>query len=211
MNKIRLRKFIPDFLLTSLKEIETKRDFNKWVKAGKPIPPVHAAKRMMIREYQQKNNSKILVETGTYTGEMVFVQMPYFSEIYSIELSNYYYKKAVKRFKRYSQIHLYHGDSALMLKEVVSKLDTAAIFWLDGHYSGGLTAKGELECPIFAEIDAVVSSPQKHVMLIDDAHCFVGENDYPTVDELKTYFDNSRRNYTFNVRNNIIIIELLNN
>ena len=40
------------------------------------------------------------------------------------------------------------GDSTDVLPEVVEKMDEPTLFWLDGHYSGGITASGEQETPI---------------------------------------------------------------
>jgi hypothetical protein len=204
----KLRTFIPNRLLGLLKEAETKMQLRKWEQAGRPIPPVHAVKRTAIREAQAKNGAKTLVETGTYTGEMVFVQLRKFDEISSIELSDHYYEQAVKRFRRYKKVHLYHGDSAVMLPEVVARLNGPAVFWLDGHYSGGLTAKGATECPLFGELEAILPDARPHILLIDDAHCFVGRNDYPTIDALKRYLSERGVEHTFFVKDNIIHIEL---
>jgi hypothetical protein len=73
-----------------------------------------------------------------------------------------------------------------VLLTVLQKLREPTLFWLDGHWSGGITAKGEKETPIVAECEAVLSHPVRgHVILIDDARCFTGENDYPTVAEMR--------------------------
>jgi len=195
-------------LLSPLKNIETRVHYKRWEKAGKPIPPPYAVKRVTIDDYRRKNAARILVETGTYTGEMVFIQLRNFDRIYSIELADYYYEKAAKRFRRYDKVKLLHGDSAVKLKTITCGFTEPVLFWLDGHYSGGITAKGNLECPIFDELDAILSSPYNHTILIDDAHCFVGAKDYPTIDEVKHYLQDKHVNHTFKVQNNIIIIEI---
>lgn len=59
------------------------------------------------------------------------------------------------------------------------------LFWLDGHYSGGITAKGGLDTPVCAELDAILDHPvHTHVIRIDDARCFDGISDYPQLDKL---------------------------
>lgn len=203
-----VRRFIPKPLFDGYKEWETKHEYKKWLEAGKPIPPSSAVKRLAIREYQKKTGAKILVETGTYKGDMVYTQMNYFREIYSIELADYYYTRAVKRFNKYPQVHLFHGDSAKMLKTVLNDIKEPVIFWLDGHYSGGMTAKGDSECPIWGELDAIFPTTYPHVLLIDDARCFIGKDGYPTLDELKNYLDKRGVSYTFDVRDDIIRIYL---
>ena len=87
-------------------------DYKKWETGGKPVPPPHAIKKITIRAYQKQSNYNVLVETRTYYGDMVFAQMNYFGAIYSIELSSYFYNRAVKRFKKYDNVHLFYGDSS---------------------------------------------------------------------------------------------------
>jgi hypothetical protein len=83
------------------------------------------------------------------------------------------------------------------------------LFWLDGHYSGGYTAKGSLECPILGEIDGVFSGEiQNHIILIDDARCFVGENSYPTKEDLYSYVLKYNKNYKMSVDCDIIRFEV---
>jgi len=87
---------------------------------------------------------------------------------------------------------------------VVNQLTTPALFWLDGHYSGGLTAQGDSDTPISAELTAILTSPCKtHVILIDDARCFDGNNGYPYLEDLlKTVREKS--NYCIEVSTDII-------
>jgi hypothetical protein len=59
------------------------------------------------------------------------------------------------------------GDSGKELPKIVTQLDTPAIFWLDGHYSAGITAKGDTECPIFEELEAIFEPDKscKHILI----------------------------------------------
>jgi hypothetical protein len=139
---------------------------------------------------------------------MVFAQLNYFDIIYSVELSESLYKKAVYRFKKYTKVRLYQGDSANVLGEIVKDLTKPAIFWLDGHYSGGETAKGEKECPIWAELEHILNHHLPHILLIDDARCFIGQGDYPTIDELQQYFEKKKRTYSFEVKDDVIRVIL---
>ncbi len=178
----------------------------KWDKMGRPVPPPHELKQTVIEFYQQKYKCNVLVETGTYMGDMVEAQRENFDKIYSIELSEKLWKKAVKRFEKYPHIKIKQGDSGLMLNEITSELIEPAIFWLDGHYSAGITARGEKDCPIFGEIDAVFKNQKQfnHILLVDDARCFVGEGDYPTIEELTNYIKNYNNNYTVEVKDDLI-------
>ena len=46
----------------------------EWKKSGCPIPAPHIVKQITIQEHQKKYGYSILVETGTYLGDMVEVQ-----------------------------------------------------------------------------------------------------------------------------------------
>ena len=75
-----------------------------------------------------------------------------------------------------------------MLPQVIKELTAPALFFLDGHYSGDITARGDKETPVLEELGALLSDGRfEHVVVVDDARCFTGQNDYPTLDHLKTF------------------------
>ena len=203
-----IKEALPKFFIDWYDERKIIGDCRKWEKTGRPIPPPHAVKRITIREYQKQSNYNILVETGTYYGDMGFAQMNFFKSIYSIELSLYFYNRAVRRFKAYKNVHLFCGDSATELGSVIKNIHEPVIFWLDGHYSGGKTTKGNTECPIWEELDCIISQHLPHIILIDDARCFIGERDYPTIEELQCYFADNNIHHSFEVKDDIIRVVL---
>jgi len=176
----------------------------KWKSNGEPLPPPHVCKQQMIEHYRDKFKCNVLVETGTYLGEMVNAQKRNFNKIYSIELSKELFTLAKKRFKKYRHITIIHGDSGDKIKVVIDELKEPAIFWLDGHYSAGVTAMGSKECPIYKELDAIFNKHFKHIILIDDARCFTGKNDYPDVHSLTEYVLSKNKMYNVKVCNDII-------
>lgn len=148
------------------------------------LPSIHIVKQNNIHAYRDKFKTEVLVETGTYMGEMVEAQKKYFKAVYSIELSVELHQLAVEKFKNDSNVTILQGDSAVVLKDILNVLKTPALFWLDGHYSGDITAKGEKETPILAELEQVIRNNEGHIILIDDARLFTGEDDYPTIPDL---------------------------
>ncbi len=200
-----LRPFIPQLVLNTLKKRQGKRQLNKWNKKGCPVPPPHIVKQMTIQEYQDKYQYKVLVETGTYMGDMVEAQKKRFRKIYSIELGIDLFDKATKRFKNDKNVTIVQGDSGKVLPDIMLKLNEPAIFWLDGHYSAGITARGDKDCPRFEELDAIFSKKNfDHILLIDDARCFIGEGDYPTIEELTNYVRNKNEKYQVDVKHDTI-------
>jgi len=196
----RVKYFIKKYFVNSLRVVI-------WTFSGKPVPAPEKVKQLIVRSYGKKYGYKVLVETGTYWGEMIDAQKSFFKKLYSIELSEDLHKRASDRFKNDSNIKLLQGDSGVVLPQIIKELDEPAIFWLDAHYSSGVTAKGNLDCPIFAELDAIFAKNQNHVLLIDDARDFIGKNDYPTIDELKKYFEKKKMKYKFEVAHDIIRAE----
>ncbi|MGI9032838.1 MAG: hypothetical protein ACR2HY_03970 [Acidimicrobiales bacterium] len=168
-----------------------------------PSPPV--VKQREILRYARAASTCTLVETGTHTGETVAATRRHFDRVYSIELDDAHYQAARRRFAQCPSVSILHGDSASMLPEVLVHLDGPSLFWLDAHYSGGDTAKGPRETPIEEELELILDHHlDGHVILIDDARHFVGEHDYPTIEELEELFRKERPNWVFEVRDDII-------
>ena len=178
-----------------------------WENNGKPCPPPHIIKQLAIIKFQEISNYSSFVETGTFLGDMIEAQMNNFNQLYSIELSEPLYLKAKKRFEGIPKVEILNGDSGTVLVSLAKELTMPSIFWLDGHYSGGFTAKGDKDCPIIEELDAIFNGGQlKHIILIDDARLFVGKNAYPTIDELKHYISSQSLQYQLNIENDIIAL-----
>jgi hypothetical protein len=145
-----------------------------------------------------------VVETGTYLGEMVEGLAGVGARIYSIELDPWLFRRAQRRLRRYGNVTLILGDSARQLGRVIRDLDCPALFWLDGHYSGGITARGEVDSPVVAELTAILSDTKDHVVLVDDARAFDGTNGYPTISSLTALINRLRPNYRVEVESDII-------
>jgi len=180
----------------------------EWERAGSTLPVSHLSKQEMVKGYAKQNNLSVLVETGTYLGDMIFAMQDQFQQIFSIELSHHFYQRAVKRFKKFSKVQIIEGDSGEVLKNLVPALHGPALFWLDGHYSGGQTAKGDKECPVFEELKNILHSPFNHVIIIDDARLFKGENDYPTIDGLKEFVVKEKPESKLAFENDAIVITI---
>lgn len=138
---------------------------------------------------------------------MIEIMRYRFKKIVSIELDQNLFEKAKAKFLTEKNITILQGDSSKILPIVLIDLHEPALFWLDGHYSEGITAKGKLNTPIVSELKSILEHPIKdHLILIDDARCFVGIDDYPTVEELRTLVLKYNPALNFNVKNDIIVI-----
>lgn len=180
-----------------------------WIRRGRPVPPPHIVKQWCVLEYGRKFNLLVLVETGTYQGEMVRTVRSDFREIYTIELSDTLYAKASQLFASFPHIHVMQGDSAKALGNVLTQVQEPCLFWLDAHYSGEGTALGDQETPLLAELDCIFDHMvRNHVILIDDARCFDGRGTYPALAEIEALVRKHRPAWVCKVQDDIIRIHL---
>jgi hypothetical protein len=157
----------------------------RWISEGRPIPPPGPVKHWMVRQAGREHECRVLVETGTYLGDMLLANHRYFDRLVSIELGEELWQRASLRLAHIPHATVLHGDSTAQLSEVVATLTQPTVFWLDAHYSEGITAKGRSETPITEELRVIIEAEwlAGSVVLIDDARCF-GIGDYPTLDEV---------------------------
>jgi hypothetical protein len=142
-------------------------------------------KHATLREYGRRFGLRLLVETGTYVGDTVAALHDVFDRIVSVELDEALFQAAQRRFAGLDHVELVHGDSGDVMPAIVAGIDGPALFWLDGHYSAGITARGREDTPIIRELEAIFADREVgHVILVDDARCFTGQDGWPSVAEL---------------------------
>jgi hypothetical protein len=176
-----------------------------WIRHGRPAPAPPHRKRAIVSGLVRRHRPTVFVETGTYRGDTLAAVAPHVERAISIELDPTLADQARRRFRSSPKVEIVTGDSARQLAGVVASLDAAgspAVFWLDGHYSGGATAGAGL-CPILAEVDTVLGSPLDHVILIDDMRLFDGTDGYPTLTELRERIATHRPDWAFDVVDDI--------
>jgi hypothetical protein len=175
-----------------------RQEVEEWEHLGRPVPPPHLVKQRTVIEFAQNYRLDTLVETGTFLGDMVHGCRKRFERIISIELDHQLYENACRRFASDRHIEILRGDSGDLLPKVLEGLSVPCLFWLDGHYSAGFTAKGDLNTPVMDELEAICEHPvDGHVILIDDARCFTGEEDYPTIAEVEAFISRKKPDYEF--------------
>jgi hypothetical protein len=144
----------------------------------------------IVRHYVESSNAQHFVETGTFLGSMVEYIAKTGVECSTIEIDEEIYQRTSKLLARIRNIQFLKGDSAEVLPVVLENIKSPAVFWLDGHYSGGFTGKADIDTPVSIELDMILNHPVKqHVVLIDDARDFNGSNGYPTLTSIFGHFD----------------------
>lgn len=122
----------------------------------------------------KKYPNRVFVETGSYKGDGIQLAIEAgFEHIYSIELSDKYYRWVSDRFKWDKYVYLYKGDSSEILGDVIRNIKEPITFWLDGHYSKEDTAIGKYCVPLIPELEQIKQHPIKtHTVIIDDMRCW---------------------------------------
>lgn len=154
----------------------------EWGVRGSPAPPPSVVKQATLLNYVIASGYRRFVETGTYLGETTRIIADLDLEIDTIELGANLYDRAVPLFADRPKVRLHLGDSTRLLPTILRDLPEPAVFWLDGHFSSGNTARGDKVTPIQEELLALEAHPVRdHIILVDDIRGF-GGNDYPTVE-----------------------------
>jgi hypothetical protein len=187
--------------------ISARKKIILWQLTGRAIPPPHAVKQRIVKYYAAKFRPQNFIETGTYMGEMIaaVLNTNTFDKIISIEFDQALAERAKNKFASYSHVTILQGDSGQVLPSVISGITEPCLFWLDAHYAGGVTSRGDLETPIIKELKVILEhSCPDHVILIDDAREFTGENDYPTLKDVEKLVLGKRGDWLMEVDADVI-------
>lgn len=183
---------------------DTVLSVEEWIAKGRPLPPPSAYKQRVFAEYRERFKPRIFVETGTYKGDTTASQIPFFNKLITIEVDKTLFENAQKRFADEPKVQVMHGDSGAVLKDLVPGLKEPALFWLDGHFSASNTGYGAKFTPVVEELQVILRDAPEHIVLIDDARLFTGEDDYPRLESLEVLVQTLRSSYSITVEHDII-------
>lgn len=180
-----------------------------WYKKGKNSSIPLSVKEDIISTYKSKYNIKIFLETGTHYGDMIWRQRNNFDKIYSIELSTDLVDFSKKRFKKSQNIIIVQGDSGRKISEILTQISEPIIIYLDAHYLGKDAVRGYKDCAVVDELPVILKTEINHIIIINDAHLFNGERDYPSFDSISRYIQTICPYSSINIENDCIVIELI--
>lgn len=130
-------------------------------------------------ELAKLNGSTVFVESGTYHGDTTRWASEHFEKVYTIEREENLYEQYSSQLEKIKGVSAHLGNSKEVLPMIVSEIHKQkALFWLDGHWSGGETAGEDEECPLLEEL-ACLSNRMEDIILIDDARLFLCAPPHP--------------------------------
>lgn len=125
----------------------------------------------------------VWIETGTYHGETTAFLAARFPKVISIEPSATLFQKAAHRFRAHAGVKLLNGTSEEKFPEALNAAKVGKVaFWLDGHFSGGVTFQAHADTPVLFELEAIaqnLSQLEITAICIDDVRLFDLEPAYP--------------------------------
>jgi hypothetical protein len=211
MSKVNLRKFLKEsiFFKVLVWFRRANSSYENYEREVRDNIYVYSATHDLIKKVAFDNNLKVFVETGTLVGNTILGVKNSFNKIYSIELNKKLHKLAKQRFRDDINIKLVQGDSSKELSKVLTEIIEPALFWLDAHYSSGVTAMGKTQTPIMEELRKIFNHPiKRHYVLIDDVKDFNGTNGYPEIQFLLSWVEEeTSKRYRASVSGPIILIE----
>ena len=176
------------------------------IRRGEYALPPQSIKLATISNSVSVPRPHVFVETGTYYGDTVEAVKHLYDSIISIEVDATLYSKACERFAADANVRIVHGDCVGEMPSILAGLRGRAVFWLDGHYSGGVTGKGVVDDPILISLEQIAAHPVKeHVIFIDDARTFDGREGRPDISDVFNYIKKIDERYIIRVQNDIII------
>tara|TARA_B100001250_G_scaffold407192_1_gene427540 strand:- start:419 stop:988 length:570 start_codon:yes stop_codon:yes gene_type:complete len=111
-------------------------------------------------------------ETGTYMGNTILYMDQYFEKLYTVEIKEQLLNDVKSKYTG-NKINFYLGDSSIMLPKLVKRINKNTIFFLDGHWSAGITGKGKKDCPLYEELNGIMKNfKHKAIIIIDDFRLF---------------------------------------
>lgn len=180
------------------------RELRAWERDGRRAPPPPRFKQRLVRVYGKRLGLEVLIETGTFWGDMVAGCRDAFAEIHSIELDPWLHRRARRRFSKDSNVYLLHGDSADLLPKLARRIERPCLFWLDAHAMVG-GVRGARLTPVAAELEAVLRrGTEGDAVLVDDVRLFTGRSEYPAIDAVRELVRERRPGWSVEVRDDVL-------
>ena len=117
------------------------------------------------------------IETGTYRGDTTRFLSSLAEAVISIEADPTLATNARRRLASRKNVRIIEGRSEDVLPTLLPSIEGNVNFWLDGHYSAGMTFRGP--SPIELELKSIGASLTRWTavaVLVDDVRLFSNEN-----------------------------------
>jgi len=108
----------------------------------------------------EKKQITKLIETGTWKGSNADIASKIFNSVDTYEINESFYNEAKENNKHNKNVNLFFGNSSILLKNNLSKLDEKSLFFLDAHW--------DEFCPLLDELQLIADTKIKPIIMIHD-------------------------------------------
>lgn len=183
---------------------------SKWGPSGYTVPAPPSVKRATIRRHAVQGGT--FVETGTFFGDTSAFARSFSTRVVTIEPSTELFQAATRRFAGSKiPVEVVNAPSEEALPLLLPKLSGDVTFWLDGHYSGGITFEGKHHSPLEYELECIgphVGRLGNLAILIDDIHACGTNPAYPAIETVLGWA--ARHGMTWRLEHDILTIRKQN-
>lgn len=154
-----------------------------WEASGYAMPCPHRIKQATLLRNGVADGT--WVETGTYMGDTTALLARTGRAVHTVEPEPTLAARARQRFQGSPVVTVHEGTSEAVFPSLLPGLSGDISFWLDGHFSAGVTYKGEQDTPIREELASIAANLHRFArcrVMIDDIRLFD-----PTVPEFAGY------------------------
>lgn len=158
-----------------------------WILRGRPMPLPPHLKTRRIANIATHFRADLFIETGTYRGDTSLHLSKRVSKVITVEIDKRLADLARQRLAGFG-VDVLTGDSAELMPAIVGALSNERVlYWLDGHFSAGVTGGNFDSLPLSKELAVIVPSLKDwDLILVDDVREF-GRNGYPSLELLHQY------------------------
>ena len=147
--------------------------------------PHDFTKFRQIKSVARKSGARCLIESGTYRGHNAKRCAPEFRQVVTIEIDDSLAREATQYLKDNSNVEVVKGDVIDRLPEILDRENMQDILvYLDGHFSGGRTGRGEADEPACDAINILSKYTHKLSSIIIDDFREFGRPGWPKKSEL---------------------------
>ncbi len=155
----------------------------RWHRQGFPVPAPFPVKRSVL--LRDVPSAATWIETGSYLGQMTEELRRTGSRVFTIEPGVELHQGIKRRFRKFPNVVPLEGTSEDVIPGLLPGIEGSVCFWLDGHYSSGITFRGSSDTPILAELKEISKNLPRWAnvrVFVDDVRCF-----NPTLPGLEGY------------------------
>ncbi len=139
-----------------------------------------------IRSVGRQTGARQFIETGTFLGRTTRWAAARFDQVVTIELDPALAARARTSLADLRNVEVIEGDAVQKLPEIMARPAVRdALVYLDGHFSGGITSRGNEDEPACLELEILKAHREKIVgIVVDDFRTFGIEFPTPTKADL---------------------------